>query len=315
VQKLVAAFKTMRDIIVETANFIKEWGLLSADLIAVAFGAKFERSYHDDISVNYFLSGRASNKPPKIGDIGEGFSLAKTGGFFTIECTKCGVEAEMTVDGKLAFSIKEGITKGEISLENKKDFNLHAIFGIKLEGKVPHDLTKLSKQLGAYPLSPLTIPGIFTLGPQASVSVAASLTLDAEINLLIGGTATIGPGVAVLSLVDQKRNTFKGFEPSFHPVAEARSGSITATADLGLPIALEVGIDVLNGKFKKTVGLVNTPSVYLAAQYSKGQLHQCDGGVELRFGAKNKLYLTAFGTLEYPLLDKKIYETGLTCIT
>lgn len=53
---------------------------------------------------------------------------------------------------------------------------------------------------------------------------------------------------------------------------------------MGLPIALEVGLDILNGKFKKTVGLINKPSVYASAIYSSGEGHKCDNGVELRAG-------------------------------
>ena len=254
-----------------------------------------------------------STKPPKISNIGNGFSLAKIGGHTTIECSKCGIEGYIIVDGQLAFSIKEGITKGEISLINHEKFNLYAIFGLKLDGKIPKDVTKLTHQLAAAPLSPLTIPGTFTLGPQISVSVAASLALEGEVSLLIGGTLSISPGTARLSLIDRTRNKLEGFKPSFDPVAEAISGSITAT-DLGLPVALEVGLDVLNGAFKKTVGIVNSPSVYLSAQYSKGQGHKCDG-VELRFGVKTRLYFTAFDLYDYDLLDKKLYEVGLTCIT
>lgn len=200
----------------------------------------------------------------------------------------------MTVDGELAFNIKEGITKGEVSLVNK-DFNLYTLFGIKLEGKYPIHIKKMSKQLGAISLSPLAIPGIFTLGPQVSVSVEVSIEMEGELNLLIGGTATIGPGTARLSLVNQTRNTLDGFKPSFHPVAEAISGSIAATVDLGLPIALEVGLNVLNGAFKKTVGLIDAPSVYVIAQYSHNPKKKCDRGAELRFGVKNRIYLTAFG--------------------
>lgn len=291
--------------------------LLAADLIAVIFGAKFERSYHNDIKASYFAGGKAGSPPPTIADIKspDGFEISGRSGAFDIKCVKCGIEAEMSVDGELAFSIKEGITKGEVALINKEDFNLHAIFGIMLEGSVEQEIPGLKKQLASLPLSPLAIPGIFTLGPQLSVSVAVSLMIEGNVNLLIGGTATIGPGTARLSLVNQSRNALEGFQPSFNVVAEATSGSITASADLGLPLAIEVGIDVLNGAFKKTVGMVDAPSIFIAAEYSKNEDKKCDGGVELRFGIRNKLYLTAFDTYEYTLDERKLFETGLTCIT
>ena len=40
---------------------------------------------------------------------------------------------------------------------------------------------------------------------------------------------------------------------------------LTATAELGLPVTLEVGLDILNGAFERPVDMVNKLSVYASA--------------------------------------------------
>lgn len=85
--------------------------------------------------------------------------------------------------------------------------------------------------------------------------------------------------------------------------------------ELGFPIALEVGIDVLNGKFKKTVGLVDKPSIYASATHSIDEGHKCDRGIELRAGVKNRLYVAAFDMWDYDIRNDTLYEKGIGCVT
>lgn len=78
---------------------------------------------------------------------------------------------------------------------------------------------------------------------------------------------------------------------------------------------MEVGLDVLNGKFKKTVGLVNKPSVYASATHSIDEGHKCDKGIELRAGVKNRVYVAALGLWDYDLRTDILYEKGIGCVT
>lgn len=83
---------------------------------------------------------------------------------------------------------------------------------------------------------------------------------------------------------------------------------------LGLPIAIEVGLDILNGKWKKSVGLVDKPGVYASASASNIEGRACDG-VEIRLGVRNQIYLSVFDIYEYPIRTDTLYEGGLGCIT
>jgi hypothetical protein len=133
-----------------------------------------------------------------------------------------------------------------------------AIFGVTLEVQYDKPIEALNQSIALVPMSPLSILGIITLGPELSISGALDLVLNGQAELLIGGSLKIAPGEAWLSLVDRADNSFTGFEASFDPVAKFR-GSLMASVELGLPITIEVGLDMLNGKFKKTVGLTNKP--------------------------------------------------------
>lgn len=156
----------------------------------------------------------------------------------------------------------------------------------------------------------------FRLGPQASISVAFTATLEGKLELLIGGSLEIAPGSARASVKDTASNGIKGLEVTFNPVFRA-NGSFTATGDLGLPIALECGIDVLNGKFKKTVGLIDTPSIYMQAIANRADDGSvpCNDGVELRVGVKNRIHVAALSLWDYDLRDDVIYEASLGCVT
>ena len=179
----------------------------------------------------------AQSVPPVFG-IGTAFSIAGIGAAGTLRCVDCGVKGSVDVDGRLGFSIARGLTTGSLTI-NAAQTTVVLQFGISANGKISHEF---SAQLFAIPLSPLTIPGIITLGPQISLNTALNLAIDGSAQVLIGGTLTIAKGSTTLDIIDPSRNSFTGFSSSFVPLAKAE-GSISVTADLGLPIKLEFGLD------------------------------------------------------------------------
>lgn len=77
---------------------------------------------------------------------------------------------------------------------------------------------------------------------------------------------------------------------------------------------MEAGLDVLNGKVKKSVGRVEKPGVYVSATASNNDDVDCKG-VEVRIGIRNQIYVSVLDLYELPIRDDKIYEKGLVCIT
>jgi len=201
---------------------VAELAVVAAKAIAVPFGVPFDESYKNDYNFNYTVKGSASNRPPSIFGLGDGFNLAGSGGVYSIQCAKCGVHGELSVEGRLAFSVDKGITQGHIALVNEAPFNIDAVFGITLEQQYDKPIEALSREIATVPLSPLSIPGIITLGPQLSISGALDLVLNGKAELLIGGSLSIGAGTAQLSLMRREDNKLQGFQASFTPVAQVR---------------------------------------------------------------------------------------------
>lgn len=292
---------------------LAEIAVVSAKLVAAAFGAPFDHSYHNDFQFQFQPKRSSSgDEPPKIFNSDTGVEIAGTSGEFSVQCLKCGISGDFSIDGALAFSIKDGLTKGKLELTNKKPFALDAQFGIQAKLQTTKSLPIEKNELGSLPLSPLAIPGLLVLGPQLSLSAELEVALAGEADLMVGGSLSISPGTATLDAIDGARNGVKGLNVSFTPLAKFQ-GSLTASLEFGLPLAIECGINVLNGKFKKTIGLVEKPVVYVSATASNQDDTPCDG-VELRVGVKNEIYISVFDKYEKPLLETTIYEQGLGCV-
>ena len=61
----------------------------------------------------------------------------------------------------------------------------------------------------------------------------------------------------------------RGFTPEFNKIFNA-SGEISVMASLGLPLSVGLGVEAPIIKFKKTVALIDTPSIGASANYVGG---------------------------------------------
>ncbi|MCJ1430981.1 hypothetical protein MMC27_000331 [Xylographa pallens] len=294
-------------------NKIRNGAIKVASAIIPGFSHEFTKSYVNTFPINLGSASQTTSQSvaPVFG-IGTAFSVADIGAVGTIQCVDCGVKGSVDVDGRLGFSIAKGITTASLTI-NAAQTTVVIQFGISANGKISHEF---NKQLFAVPLSPLTIPGIITLGPEVSLNTALNLAIDGSAQVLIGGTLTIAKGSTTLDVINPSQNSFTGFSSSFVPVAKAQ-GSISVTADLGLPVKLEFGLDVLNGLFKKSVALVDTPSCFITASVATDS--SCNG-IDFEFGIQNRIYLDfpslpGVSKLDYNLRVDKIYSKNLGCVT
>ncbi|KAE8322651.1 fungal-specific transcription factor domain-containing protein [Aspergillus sergii] len=53
--------------------------------------------------------------------------------------------------------------------------------------------------------------------------------------------------------MEPQRNKASGFTPHIEPIFELKKGNVVATADLALPVGVEVALDILGGTWKKSV--------------------------------------------------------------
>ncbi|KAJ5736645.1 uncharacterized protein N7483_001770 [Penicillium malachiteum] len=230
----------------------------------------------------------------------------------------------MSFDGALAFSISSGVTKAHVSFINHEDFIFDAIYGVTVDARALKEggnkkklNTTIENEFIGIPFYAIKIPNIIIIGPQVIVNAAASVYLDAHGEFRAGARFTLEAGELTLDAMNSSRNIASGFKPSLEPIFEITKGNVVATADLALPVGVEAALDILGGTWKKAIGIYTAPSVYLTAGVSKNEGHACDSGIELRFGAKNRIYSSALGIWEYEFkrLGITFFETGLGCLS
>ncbi|KAJ5895520.1 hypothetical protein N7495_007211 [Penicillium taxi] len=320
---VVSLIEKTRKLVELAVKVIIAIAVITVKLLMVPFGFPFEQDYHADIAFDQRTGGKklGSDIASSLGGTQNNFVLSKPGAAVLMECESCGAKANFSFGGELAFSISKGIYKAQVFFTNHEAFIFDAVYGITVDAKAFKSKGKLKttieKELFAIPFFAIKIPKIITIGPQAVVNAAASIYVDSHAELRAGARFSIAAGEVILDAIEPKRNKASGFQPSLEPIFELRKGNVVATADLALPVGVEVALDILGGTWKKSVGVYTAPSVYFTAGISSGEGNACDNGIEMRVGAKNRVYTSALGLWEYEFkeLGVTFFETGLGCLS
>ncbi|THZ71333.1 hypothetical protein D6C85_05357 [Aureobasidium pullulans] len=143
----------------------------------------------------------------------------------------------------------------------------------------PFSFDTLAKMTGADQILTFKINGVEQL-PEPGVTVWC---VDCGIHgsIYTTGSATftiIGPTRLSLRLRGDLNANSYGFSPIVTPIFQA-SGEITATASLGIPIGINLGVSVLDGIWEEKLALVNTPAIQAVAEYSAS--YDNEQGVQL----------------------------------
>lgn len=179
---------------------------------------------------------------------------AQNQGKIEIFCVDCGVQGRAEIFGRAGVSVLNGLETLGVRLE----FNMALTLKVGIDAQVVYSET-FTQNLFTVPLSKTCVKPVICAGPVIKVGTDLILTAKAHGQLLAGATVAINNAKADLELIPPKVKA-SGWTPEFRPVFEA-SGSIDLTADFGLPLALALELDVLNGKFKRDVALVNRPAL------------------------------------------------------
>lgn len=140
------------------------------------------------------------------------------------------------------------------------------------------------------------------------------LYFQAQADLLIGAKFDITPSTARLDFLDGKKTKVTGLGPKITPIAKfCGNPKLSVTLDLGLPLALEFGVDILDGKWEKTVGVVNQPSFMVEAKV--GEDESCKG-VALGLKVQNYIYISLklLGLYYYAINTLTLWQKPLGCV-
>lgn len=179
-------------------------------------------------------------------------------GKLNLFCVNCGVSGSADISGNLGVSASRGINYIKAQL----DVNVGIGIKLGLDAEVTYQ-NKITQKLFTLPLSPFTI-GVASIGPVLNVGAEVDLNLQAKGQILAGGTYSITGATAMVEVTTQQRSA-SGWSPVFEPTFEAQ-GEIAASAELGLPIEVLLGISALT--YSAGVSLIERPAIIAKAQAS-----------------------------------------------
>lgn len=243
------------------------------------------------------------------------YSQAQDSGSIAIYCVGCGASGTIHVKGTITFIVGELSLTGSLNAAG----DIHAALELGIVASYNNNWS-YDKEIANVPLSPLSIPGVLTIGPQIVVSAGGSLTVTADGQLLAGATLDWPAVQFNIDITSPGSSTASGFTPDLNPVFDAK-GSVSATADAYLKVSVGFGIDILDGVISKQVALVEKPDLSItaaaagSASLSDGSVTgtigtgSCDG-VSLNVDFNNYVYADLLGseininTLSLPVFDK-----------
>jgi len=235
---------------------------------------------------------------------GPGFQLY-SGSEFDLVCVNCGTQGSLTITGNVDWSITSGIDSADVSVAGNMAMTLEVGVNAK---SVSQTIPIASMQLAQIPLAAIEVPEIMTIGPQIDISASASVTIAATGSLLLGATLN-WPSVSADLVLDGDGTTGgSGWSPSFNPVSQIQ-GSVSATLNLDLPVELGIGVNLLDGKFDKKIGVIDTPGLRLTGGVSTSGT--CSG-VDVEAGVVNNV-VADLAVTQIPIAS---FSTALysTCI-
>jgi hypothetical protein len=172
----------------------------------------------------------------------------------TTYCIGCGVTGLFSVTGTILFDAEEGITEAEFDLTG----SIHAQIEIAVIATISASGSE-GKNLITQGLPALTIPGFLVVGPAIALDVGATVSVDALGGLAAGYQLNWDAITAHFDILNDDYSA-SGLTPIGTPILDTEA-NITSTATLYGLVTLPFGIDVMGGKYKANVGLVDKPEI------------------------------------------------------
>ena len=240
-------------------------------------------------------------------------SSSSLNAYVKLYCVNCGAQGSINFAGKAAFSLAGGVSSGQLITD--ADFNVAFKLGIDAQAEYQYQFTT---QIANFGLPGLSLPGGVTVGPMVSIGTDVNFNAAASGQILAGAQFGLQNAKSTIDFIDSFKPQSSGWTPVFTPTLEA-SGQIALSAEIGLPVGTSCGLNILNGKYKYDIGIVDKPSVEAKAQFS-GSLSgtvvsitttdDCSG-IATQVSFKNSLYASLVGkNFELTKPYSKILDKG-----
>ena len=172
-------------------------------------------------------------------------------------CVDCSFTGSVITVGHAKGSLLDGFTAAALDVTA----DMTAVVQLGVEAEFELTLAKFSVKLGEVGVEGLlAIPGAISVGPYADIAVEVVPKLTLAGTLFAGAQITWKQAKARLSWGNSEQSGGSGWTPEFKPVFNA-TGEIGAAIDVGLPIGINLGISILNGKFERKFAVEERPSI------------------------------------------------------
>ncbi|ETS87791.1 hypothetical protein PFICI_01619 [Pestalotiopsis fici W106-1] len=177
-------------------------------------------------------------------------------------CINCGIKGNIQATGTLKANLG-GIKNAELKING----NLYAglFVGVDAFATIKKKNTKTLFKRG---LPALTIPKIFVLGPSVSLGVSAEARIELIGRALAGASLNWEKINGTINFLDKTKTVTSGFTPVLNGTLQTTKKS-KIILSLGLPVAIEFGLDLLDGTWKKEASLTETPSLQAVLDYEE----------------------------------------------
>jgi hypothetical protein len=178
-----------------------------------------------------------------------------------IWCVGCEVRGRLKVSAALSVSIVNGITKGTLSIAGNMGTSIYIGLDAfaRLQKILTYELLKVN-------LAGFSIPKIISVGPTLNAGVSVNVSVSSEGQLYIGTTLDWPAVKADVNILSGGSSTASGWTPSVGYDINPR-GSLSSSVTVGLPVGINFGFDVLNGKWVREVKLTDTPGIQGSSEF------------------------------------------------
>lgn len=205
-----------------------------------------------------------------------------------IYCYQCGFNGSFKATGAIGFNL-HGIYNATLDQVGNLDMSL----GIGIDALAIKKIELAKKELFSVGLPGFTIPKIVSLGPVLYVQAGMSYEMKAIGQLLFQGILSFRNAKSHTDYLDSSKSYSSGWKPSVGGKVDVH-GELASALIFELPVGVMLGLDVLNGKFKKSaVSVVDTTSLEIEAKIElEGSISGSTNGSSDHDGSLNKDYCT-----------------------
>lgn len=210
------AFKSVGKFVVDLSKGIYQFGKAVVDLI-VSGNTEYSKEYKDHFAANDMLKKTLS----PWGDAVELITLEYNGNVLQAYCVDCYLKYSLKFAGHFEVSVPRNKYGAAVTIDGDLDFNL--LLGIHARTKGLDAETSMT--LFDIPLGPISIAGIFNLGPSIRLDVGVNFNVEAIGNLLIGANVRwdeVHVGVGVGSL-EHLTSTELDWIPKINPTLDVQA--------------------------------------------------------------------------------------------